>query len=272
MNLRSLSAHVPTFALLIAPALMAQSGPQPPPPVMVFIREEVKPGKGAAHEATEAAWTQAMIKGKSTNYYLGMEALTGPSEAWFLAGYGSFAKWGGAQNEFDANPDLKKEIARIAEQDGELLSGARTFVGARRKDLSFGPDVEIGKMRYMRVRTFRVKQGQNRPFEDGLKVALEGYAKSRYPFSFATYEVVAGQPSPTFVILRPMKSLGDMDLADAADKAFLEVMGEDGRKALSKVFGDSVQFVENQIFSFNPKLTFAGPSTIASDPAFWAPR
>lgn len=31
-------------------------------------------------------------------------------------------------------------------------------------------------------------------------------------------------------------------------------------KALSRVFGDSVQFVENQIFAFNPKLTFAGPS------------
>jgi len=94
----------------------------------------------------------------------------------------------------------------------------------------------------------------------------------KYPFSFATYEVAAGRPSPTFVVLRPMKPLGDMDLAGAADKAFLEVLGEDGRRALSKVFGDSVQFVENQIFSFNPKLTFAGSNTIASDPAFWAPR
>lgn len=272
MNLRSLSSHFPKLALLVAPALLAQSGPHPPPPVLYIVREEVKPGKGAAHEASEAAWTQAMIKGKSTNYYLGMEAMTGPSEAWFLMGYGSFGKWGGAQNEFDGNPGLKKEIAKIAEQDGDLVSGVRTFLATWRKDLSFGPGVEIGKMRYMRVRTFRVKQGQNKPFEEGLKVALDGYAKSKYPYSFATYEVAAGQPSPTFVVLRPMKSLGDMDLADAADKAFLEAVGEDGRKALSKVFGDSVQFVENQIFSFNPKLTFAGPDTIASDPAFWAPK
>jgi hypothetical protein len=38
---------------------------------------------------------------------------------------------------------------------------------------------------------------------------------------------------------------------------------------MQKVFADTVNNVENQIFSFSPKLSFPGPATIASDPAFW---
>ena len=66
-----------------------------------------------------------------------------------------------------------------------------------------------------------------------------------------------------------MKSLADMDATAAAEKAFQEALGEDGRKAMQKVFADTVNMVENQLFAFSPKLSYPGPATIASDPAFW---
>ncbi|MDP1830961.1 MAG: hypothetical protein Q8K67_02795 [Geothrix sp.] len=264
-----LSSLLPRLAFIVAPALLAQSGPMPPPPLMLFIREEVKPGHGAAHGATEAAWARALAKGKSTDHYLGLNALTGPSEAWFLVGYGSYAEWEARQNEMDKHPAIKKEIDTISRQDGEHLDGSRSFLGAYRKDLSFGPALEIGKMRYMRIRTFRVKQGQNKAFEEGVKLALDGYAKSHYAASFAFYEVAAGMGTPTYVALRPMKSLADMDALEASDKAFQEVLGEDGRKAMAKVFADTVNAVENQLLAFNPKLSFPAPYVVASDPGFW---
>jgi hypothetical protein len=244
----------------------------PPPPVLMIQREEVKPGRGAAHEATEAAWAKAMARGRSTDNYLGMDALTGPSEAWFILGYKSYADLEAKRNEFAGNPALKQDIAKIAQQDGELLGGTRSFVAAYRKDLSYGPDVEIGKMRYFRVRTFRVKPGQNKAFEDGIKMALEAYAKIQLPHSFAVFEVTAGMPSPTFVIFRPMKALDELDVLAATDKPFQEALGEEGRKAMQKVFSEAVNGVENQIFALNPQLSYPGPATIASDPAFWAPK
>lgn len=268
-TIRSLCSKL---VFLVAPALLAQSGPMPPPPLMLFVREEVKPGHGAAHAATESAWTRALTKGKSKDHYLGMTALTGPSEAWFIMGYPSYADWEAKQKEVENNPVLKAEIDRISQQDGDHLSGTRTFLGTYRKDLSYGPAVEIGKMRYFRVRTFRVKQGQNKAFEEGVKLALDGYTKSHYAASFAFYEVTAGTGSPTFVVLRPLKSLADLDASEAADKAFQEALGEDGRKAMAKVFGDTVNGVENQLFAFNPKLSFPAPFVIASDPAFWTPK
>jgi hypothetical protein len=260
------------LAVILGPALAAQNGPMPPPPLVLFVREEVKPGHGAAHAATEAAWTRALVKGKATEHYLGMTAMTGPSEAWFIIGYNSYADWEAKQGELDKNPALRKEIDKISQQDGEHLSGSRSFLGAYRKDLSYGPPVEIGKMRYFRIRTFRVKQGQGMAFEDGVKTALAAYTKSHYPASFAFFEVVAGTGSPTFVVLRPMKSLAEMDAMDAADTAFREALGEEGRKSMQKVFAETVNAVENQLFMFSPKLSFVGPQTIASDPAFWTPK
>jgi len=38
---------------------------------------------------------------------------------------------------------------------------------------------------------------------------------------------------------------------------------------MAKVFADTVNVVENQLFAFNPKLSFPGPDLIASDPGFW---
>ena len=269
-------APVPSFravlvalVALVAPALLAQGGPMPPPPLIQIVREEVKPGHGGGHAATETAWSQVLAKGKSRDYYIGMTSLTGPSEAWFLMGYSSYADWEARQNEFEKNPAMRKEVEAAAQADGEHLAGSRSLLATWRKDLTYGPPVEIGKMRYFRVRLFRIKQGQNKAFEEGAKVALAAYEKSRYPASFAFFEVAAGMGSPAYLVLRPMKSLTDLDACETGDKAFQEALGEEGRKQMQKVFADTVNAVENQLFAFSPKLSYPGPATVASDPAFW---
>ncbi len=265
----TLKSLLPKLAFVLAPALLAQSGPMPPPPLMLFVREEVKPGHGAGHAATESAWTRALTKGKSADHYIGMSSLTGPSEAWFIMGYASYADWEAKQSEFEKNPAMKAEVDKISQQDGDHLNSTRTLLGTWRKDLSYGPPVEIGKMRYFRIRTFRVKQGQGKAFEEGVKMALAGYGKSGYQASFACYEIAAGMGSPTYLILRPLKSLAELDGMAASEKAFQEALGEDGQKAMAKVFTDTVNMVENQLFAFSPKLSFPAPFVVASDPGFW---
>jgi hypothetical protein len=269
MRLTNFSFRFSPLAALLVPAFLAQAAPMPPPPLMMFAREEVKPGRGGPHAATESAWAKALAKGKSTDFYLGMNALTGPSEALFIMGYRSYADLEAKQNEFDKNPALKQEVETLAEKDGDLLTGTRTFIGALRKDLSYGPPVDIAKMRYFRVRTFRIKPGQTKAFEGGVRMAIEGYTKSHYAASFACYEIAAGMPSGSFILLRPLMSLAELDGMEAAEKAFQEALGEAGVKAMQQVFADAVNGVENQLFAFSPKLSYPGPDTIAGDPAFW---
>ncbi len=272
MTHTTLRALVFRLAFLAAPALLAQGGPMAPPPLMLFVHEAVKPGRGAAHEATESAWSRVLTQGRATDHYLGLSSLTGPSEALFIMGYGSYADWEAKQGELDRNPALKQAVEKAAQEDGEQLNGTRSVLGTLRPDLGYGPPVEIGKMRYLRVRTFRIKQGQEKAFEAGVKAALAAYGKSHYPASFAFYEAAAGAWLPTYIVLRPLKSLGEMDAFEAADNAFMEALGEEGQKAMQKVFTDTVAGVENQLYAFNPRLSFPAPAVLASDPAFWAPK
>jgi hypothetical protein len=167
---------------------------------------------------------------------------------------------------------LKQEIEKAAQQDGDQLTHVHLILGALREDLSYGPPVEIGKMRYLRVRVMRLKQGMGSTFEAVMKKSLAGYAKIHFPGSFALYEVEAGAPAPTFIALRPLKSLADLDAFDGAVKALKGTASSEDRAAMDKAFGDCVAGDETQIYAFSPRLSFPGPSTVASDPAFWAPK
>jgi hypothetical protein len=201
-----------------------------------------------------------------------MASLTGNPEALFIMGYRSYADWGIKQGELDTNPALKKEIEVVAKQDGGHLSGLHTDLGVLREDLSYGPPVEIGKMRYLRVRTMRVKQGMARAFAESMKKSLVGYEKAHFPGSFALYEVQAGAESPTFIAIRPLKSLADMDEFDGAVKNLKASANDEERTAMDKAFAETVAGDHTQIYAFNPKLSFPSPDMIVSDPAFWTPK
>ena len=259
---------LPSFAFLVAPLLLAQ-GPMAPPAYMRIDKEELKPGHAAAHEATELAWSRALAKAKATDHYLGMASMTGPAEAWFILSYSSYADLEAKRVELEKSPEAAREIGAIALQDGEHLAGTRTILMKYRKELSYGPALEIGKMRYMRVRTYRIKQGQAKAFEEGAKLVHAAMEKVEAPGSFAFYEVVGGMGSPTFVALRPFKALAEMDALEAADKAIGEALGEAGRQAMARGYAENVAGVENQFFAFSPKLSYPHPSMTASDPEFW---
>ena len=81
--------------LLLLPLLMLaqEKKDMGPPPLLQIIREEVKVGKGAAHEKWETSWTQALVRAKFTTPSLVMTAVTGPNETWFMSGYGDMAAY-----------------------------------------------------------------------------------------------------------------------------------------------------------------------------------
>ena len=82
--MRKCSLIIP-FALmpLASPPASAQFfGPTAPPPkVMRVYIEEVKPGKGAAHEKVEATWVQTLAQAKDPSHYFAMTSASGPAQA-----------------------------------------------------------------------------------------------------------------------------------------------------------------------------------------------
>lgn len=254
-----------------ASGLVAQE-PPPPPKVLQIYREEVKPGKGPAHEKIETGWPRAFAKANWPTHYLALVSLTGPSEAWFAAGYDSFEAWEKDQNAIDKHPTLKPEVDRLSEKDGEVLSGGRSLVEVYREDLSRNPNVDLSRIRYFRISTFRVRPGHDGDFTNAVKIVKSAYDKISSPVSWAVFQVSAGMPSPTFVVWIPMRSLSESDTALMASKALREAEGEEGEKALAKAASEGYVNIETNIFAVNPVMSYPPKEFAAKDPAFWAPK
>jgi hypothetical protein len=75
---------------LAGSAALAMAQAAEPPNVLRIVREDAKPGKGAAHEKNEMGYVRAFSKTGYPNY-IAMEAMTGASQVWFVEAHDSMA-------------------------------------------------------------------------------------------------------------------------------------------------------------------------------------
>lgn len=203
----------PLFALAAGLALTAVPAvsQEAPPKVLQIIREQVKPGKAAAHEKVEMGWPRAWAKANWPNGWIGMTSVSGPPEAWFVAAFDSFAAFEKDRENVDKTPTLKAEDEQLSHQDGELISGTSTLLASYREDLSYRPNIQVAKMRYFAVTTFRVNTGREQEFTALRRLNKEAHEKARVDEHFALYQVLSGAPGGTFLLFVPRKSLGEID-------------------------------------------------------------
>jgi hypothetical protein len=232
----------------------------------------VKPGKGTAHEKVESGWPLAFGKAKWPNHYMAMTSMTGPSEAWFLSGYDSFAAWEADQKHIDQTPALQRELQRLSLADGELLSGTRGMVAVYRDDLSYRPNIQLGNMRYFTVTTITLRPGYDSAFADIRKLVQAGHEKINMDEHWTMFQVVSGMPSSTYLLFLPMKSLSEADVAvESHGKPYLDALGEDGRRQLREFARTGSASSESHLFAFSPKMSYASDEMAASDPSYWRP-
>ena len=253
-------------------AQTAESPGWPGPKVLQIYVEKIKPGKSPAHEGVEAGWPRAFAKAKWPTHYVAATSLTGPSEAWFMAGYESFAAWETDSRNIDKNAELRKELNQLEAKDGELRSGERSLVAFFREDLSNQPNADLPKMRYFRIITVRVKPGHDAQFAEAAKIIKAGYDKANLPQSWYAYQIYSGMPTPTFLIFVPMKSLGEVDTAFGNVKTLQEAEGEDNAKKLQTIAGESYSSVDSDLYAFNAKMSYVSKEWADEDPEFWRPK
>jgi hypothetical protein len=260
-------------SLVTVPLCAAEtSGPNPPPKVLQIYREEVKVGKAPAHVKVEKGFVAAAAKANWPTHYLAMTTVTGPSEAWFLTGYPSFAAWEKDRDDTDKNSAFTADLDRLVEKDGELLTNGRSLVALLREDLSAGGPVDIAKMRYFRLLTFRVRPGHESDFQDAVKIVKGAYEKAKIEVPWAVYQISGGMPGPTFMLMQPMKSMSEIDTAITRAGAIREAEGPENEKALAKLASDGFASVETNIFAFSPAMSYPPKEFVARNPEFWTPK
>lgn len=241
--------------------------------VLQITREFAKPYKnGMAHDKTESAFVQAMTKAKFPAYYLGLTSMSGKSRALYLARYDSFAEWEKDNKLVDKNPALAAELERDSVADGENLEEVDSGVFTSDEQLSYKPHSDLSHARYMEISMFHVRAGHRADWMKLGKMVKDAHDKAGTSAHWAMYEIAYGAPDGTYIALSSDNSLADIDTGYAENKKFMEAMGEDGVREFRRLFADTVDSSESQLFSINPKQSYVPDEWIKADPDFWKPK
>lgn len=267
------------FACLSAAALAGQTTPPPeqpggPPNLLLIYREEVRPGKGAAHGANEQAWAAAFRKGQAPQQWLAMTTIAGPNEAWFLSAFDSYAAFEKTEQAMEANAALTAEGDKFSAQDGELLNRTSTIIARYRPALSYQPAVPIPQMRYMQIDVIQVRPGHVGDFTEAWQAIVAAHEKSKMNEHWAVYAVESGMSAGTFLFMYPHKSLDHLDSVQGMHAAapYRDAVGESGRARLNQIYKDGVAMQQTLLFAFRPRMSLLSQEFIDQDPAFWTPK
>jgi hypothetical protein len=267
------------FVLLQAASVAAQGSSTPqasdsPPNLVVIYREEVRPGKAAAHTVNEQAWAAAFTKGQAPIRWLAMTTVAGPNEAWFLSPYESYAAFQKVEDAMQASAALTADQDKYSSQETDILSRTSTIVARYQPAMSYQPRVPIPQMRYMQVDVVQVKPGHGGDYTEAWQSIVAAHEKSKMDEHWAVYAVQSGMPTGTFLFMYPLKSLDHLDKVPAMHTAtgYRDAVGESGRAKQNQLTRDGVAAQQTLIFAFQPKMSLLPKDFIDQDSAFWTPK
>lgn len=243
------------------------------PKVLQITREFVKPGKaGMVHDKAESVFVEAMTRAKWPTHYIGMNSLSGKSRALFLTQYESFEAWEKDVAAQQKNTTLTAALDRAGMADGELLESLDQGVFVFHEEMSLRPRPDLSQMRYLEAIIYHVRPGHDKEWTEVVKMAKAGYEKGVPGSHWGMFEEVYGGDGGTYLLLVSHKSLTEIDRGFAENKQFEAAMGEDGMKKLNELFAACVESTQQQLFSFNPRMSYVQDEWIKADPDFWKPK
>ncbi len=256
----------------IAVAQEQQQGMNLPPKVLVIAREFLKPGKnGTPHEKAELAYVQALKRANEPVHYLALNSLSGKTSALFVIPFDSLEAWEKDTLWAQNNAALSAALDRANIADGELLESTDQGVFVYNDEYSFHPAVDMPHMRYFEIEAFQIRPGHHAEWDEAVKLVKAAYEKALPGAHWETYEEILGGRNH-FIVFTPMRSMSELDRELMADKQFLSAIGPDGMKKLEELMAASVESSTNDLFAFNPKMSYTSRDWIDADPNFWKPK
>ena len=251
------------------PAIAQDLAPEAPAKVLQIIREEIKAGRATAHEKYEAGYVKAYKAAKRAPY-LAMSALTGPSEAWFIVSFPSYAA---LEKETDAtakDATLSAELERLDEGDAAYRTGGRTMIAEYKPELSYHARGDFSGVHYVEVTIVYVRPGHSREYEELVSASRKAHEQANVDEHFGVYEIASGMPMGTYVVFAGLNSLAELD-SDAHGQGYRDAVGDEGRAKMQKLIADSVVSVDRMVFHFSPRMSNPPAWLLRTDPAFWTP-
>jgi len=245
------------FVVSAAFATAQDSGPGAPPNVLVIQREYLKPGKsGAIHVKSEANFIKASNDAKWPTHYIAMDSLSGPTRALFMFAYDSFEAYGKDQEAQNANAQYAAALDAANLADGELLVRYDSQAFVYHPEMSLHAAVDVPHQRYWEFTSFHIKAGHEGEWNELVKMYVDGFSK--FPDAhWATFESKWGENNGgLWVIINPMRTLGEVDKGMADGKAFFAAQGEANMKHAGELAAACIESVQTNLFVVNAKESY----------------
>jgi hypothetical protein len=246
---------------------------QGPPPVLLIVREDIKPGTMGTHNRHSAEFAGIFNKLQTPNHRIALVPVAGSeNEVIYLTGADTFAELEGIQKATDermsaVSGNMKADLDRLDKEAPALHAGMRDMLAVLRTEYGYGSPVNLPTMRYMAVTTVRLRPGQEDQYAELVKLQKAARDKAKAELHVVAFQVIAGTPSTTLMFFRPMKSLAEYDLR--IGPRVRDAMSEDQQKKADKLAVESIVFAETSVYAFNPQMSYVSKEMIAGDPAFW---
>lgn len=247
--------------------------PHAPSKYLMLHNVELKPDVGAAFTKIENDEANALRAAHAPSHYLALWPITGGSNVLFTHGFDSFAD---LQRDHDATvamSQLEDTLKADTAQEAPLVAESHNSIYAYRSELSLNPELDLSKMRFVRILLFHVRSGQDQEFQRLAKLYVKAYQSAVPDARWAMFEKIFGEHSDnTYILLTPMDSLSYVDGMESSDKKFSEAVGDDQLQMLEQGVSAAVESSESDLFAFRPEASYVPDSWLTSSPDFWGKK
>jgi hypothetical protein len=259
-----------------APAVLAQheAGTAPGPSKYLFLENVVlKPSMDFPYLKAEGDEIQAERSAKAPGRYIGMWGITGSGHVLYMHGFDAYADLQKDHEATFAMPTLMEAMKTNSAAQAGSIATDHSSIYTYEKDLSLAPNLDLSKMRFMRIILFHVKTGHDDEFRHLAKLFVKGYQATLPDAHWAMFEKSYGEGSDnTYILVTPMESLTDVDKMVGGDKKFTDGVGEDQLAVIFKGLDAAVESHEADLFAFDPQLSYVPDSWLTSSPDFWGKK
>lgn len=243
-----------------------------PPKLLLLEHKQPFSGKSEERRKLEETISATCDRLEAPRFWIDLESISGEPEALTFSSFDSYEQMEQSNLDWDQFLAGHGDIGRMKEEARSLVGGERKIIAVRRDDLGYLADtIDLSEARYIHVLEVRLFPGREGDFADASKILADADSKVQSETPWVVYEVDAGLPAPTFLVVSPMTELKQRDdlLALAANRGDAE---GDGGEAVRKIQRESYATTENTVYAINPGMSHVSKAFAATDLDFWAHR
>ncbi len=235
---------------------------------------QIAVGKGASFANVSAQFRDIANSTAPDLYWIAGEPITGdPDHVTDVFFYDSMASVGKGDDAFaKVLQALAAKNPSTSSLASEVIKGAHYVLAEYNKELSYRPDaVPMAETRWWYTEVYELKPGCEDRFAENVKSYLEIVKRTNWDINGIAYDVRAGAPVPTILVVHPLRSLAERDQEPPA--AFREALANAHMSQMWQRFAEGcIRHEEHSYTRVNPGLSRPAQGVVAANPDFWTPK